>query len=126
MGDASCAAGQSCVDKCACGDTACVMSCGRSVKSPKALPLAMCVAMRCGAEDSIAAAPVAAAPDCSNAACPSKCQCAEQRCANEVTSCMGDASCAAGQSCVDKCACGDTACVMSCGRSVKSPKALPL
>merc|ERR1711907_393234 len=120
LSDASCAAGQSCIDKCACGDRACLLSCAKSIKSVKALPLAMCLETQCKAEES-----VGALPDCSKTACPSKCQCAEQKCTKQITDCLSDASCAVGQSCIDKCACGDKACQLSCAKSIKSAKALP-
>merc|ERR1711907_123761 len=121
LSDASCAAGQSCIDKCACGDRACLLSCAKSIKSVKALPLAMCLETQCKAEES-----VGALPDCSKTACPSKCQCAEQKCTKQITDCLSDASCAAGQSCIDKCACGDRACLLGCAKSIKSAKAFPL
>merc|ERR1712072_1353782 len=77
--------------------------------------------MKCGAVES-----VNALPDCSKTACPSKCQCAEQKCTKQITDCLNDASCASGQACINKCACGDRACLLSCAKSIKSVKALPL
>merc|ERR1712100_489866 len=121
LNDESCASGQSCIDKCACGDKACQLSCAKSIKSAKAFPLAMCLEMQCGAEEA-----VNALPDCSKTACPSKCQCAEQKCTKQITDCLGDESCASGQACIDKCACGDRACLLSCAKTIKSAKALPL
>merc|ERR1719183_1046491 len=113
LSDASCASGQSCIDKCACGDKACLLSCAKTIKSPKALPLAMCLETRCGAEET-----VNALPDCSKTACPSKCQCAEQKCTKAITDCLSDASCAADRACIEKCACDDKACVDKCGKGL--------
>merc|ERR1739844_871555 len=104
--------------------------CAKNIKSPKALPVALCVESQCGG--SLTAAlkkgPLATGgmPDCSSTACPSKCQCAEQKCSQQITDCLNDASCAAGQECIEKCACGDTACLLGCAKSIKSPKALPV
>merc|ERR1712028_181111 len=82
---------------------------------------AACLEKQCGA-----AVSEAALPDCSATACPSKCQCAEAKCTKQINNCLGDASCAKGKSCIDKCACGDTACVLACAKSIRSFKALPL
>jgi hypothetical protein len=52
LNDSACAAGQACIDKCACGDKSCLLTCAKSIKSTKALPLAMCLESKCGAEES--------------------------------------------------------------------------
>merc|ERR1712054_278792 len=64
--------------------------------------------------------------DCSHSACPSGCQCAQQKCGGQINDCLKDSSCAAGKSCIDRCGCGDHGCIASCVKSIKSPKALPL
>merc|ERR1719265_450246 len=58
--------------------------------------------------------------DCSGAACPSICGCANDKCASAVDACLADSSCASAQSCVLACACGDTACAAACAASAGS------
>merc|ERR1711907_248764 len=52
--------------------------------------------------------------DCDGAACSAICECAYASCSSQVSACLADSSCAAAQSCVLACACGDTACAAAC------------
>merc|ERR1712159_183514 len=94
--------------------------------SAKALPVLMCAKSKCGLQVDLKQVATTSMPDCSQSACPSKCSCVEQQCASSVQACLADAQCAAGQTCIDKCACGDTACAMNCVKSSPSAKALPV
>merc|ERR1712012_705724 len=52
--------------------------------------------------------------DCSGAACESICECTYSSCSDQASACLADAACAAKQSCVLACACGDTGRAASC------------
>merc|ERR1712023_480312 len=52
--------------------------------------------------------------NCDGAACSSICECAYSSCSSQVSACLADSSCAAAQSCVLACECGDTACAAAC------------
>jgi len=60
-------------------------------------------------------------PDCSKTACPAKCQCGTQKCASQITDCLADTSCAAGETCANACPCGSLACLAGC--AAKHPTA---
>merc|ERR1712193_372792 len=58
--------------------------------------------------------------DCSGAACPSICGCANDKCASQVSACLADSACASAQDCVLACGCGDTACAAACAAGAGS------
>lgn len=60
------------------------------------------------------------AVDCSGAACPSICECANSQCSSAVDACLADSACAAAQGCVLACSCGDTACAAACAAGAGS------
>merc|ERR1712062_621961 len=96
LADAACAAGQTCADACACGDKACLAGCAASHPSAKAVAVLTCATAHCQLG-------VSAMPDCSTTACPTNCECIEKNCESEITTCLADAACAAGQTCADAC-----------------------
>merc|ERR1712043_87248 len=66
------------------------------------------------------------AVDCSTAVCKTDCECANDKCASQIDTCLADATCAQGQDCAFACACGDDACALKCAKDSPSAKALPV
>jgi len=69
-----------------------------------------------------AAAALAALPDCSKTACPAKCACGTKNCADQISSCLADTSCAAGETCAMACPCGSMSCLAGCAAKHPSAK----
>merc|ERR1711935_1045636 len=59
-------------------------------------------------------------------ACESQCTCSLNACADEISTCLDDATCAKAQGCALACACGDNACALQCAVKTPSTKALPV
>lgn len=53
-------------------------------------------------------------PDCSKKSCPSKCECAEAKCASQLQDCLNDYICTRGEDCANLCPCDDLACLAVC------------
>merc|ERR1712000_567411 len=106
--------------KCACSDTACSLNCAKQTGSPLAPPVAACITSNC--------ASVSAKPDvdCTKSACPSQCECSLDKCSDQISKCLADDACAAGQACAMKCACSDTACNLHCAKQMASALAPPV
>merc|ERR1712066_526755 len=96
------------------GSNSCLAACAVKHPSTKGASVLACVEKNCASE-----VEATALPDCSKTGCPAKCQCGESKCADEINACLADASCAAGQDCVDACPCGSNSCLAAC--AVKHP-----
>merc|ERR1711953_868088 len=114
LADESCSAGQACVDACPCGSNSCLAACAFKHPSAKGAEVLACVEKNCASDVDLQGL-----PDCSKTGCPAKCQCAESKCADEITGCLADASCSAAQACVDACPCGSNSCLATC--AIKHP-----
>merc|ERR1719336_2791330 len=66
-----------------------------------------------------------AAVDCSTAVCQSECECANEKCADSLDTCLSDDTCAKAQDCALACPCQDNACILKCAAANPSTKALP-
>jgi len=111
LADTACARGQACAEACPCGDDKCLAGCALKHPTPKGLVTLKCMKANCPS----ATAAAVALPNCSAAACPATCQCAEKRCQKEISDCLSDTACASGQACVGACPCGEDDCLVSCG-----------
>merc|ERR1711957_43033 len=103
LDDATCAQAQGCALGCSCGDSACSLQCAVKTPSTKALPVAQCINSKCAS----LSAPKAAV-DCTKSACESECTCSLSACADEIATCLADATRAQAQGCALGCACGDS------------------
>jgi len=64
--------------------------------------------------------------DCTTAVCQDQCTCSLDKCASEISACLGDSACAASQDCALSCPCSDNACMLTCAAKSPSIKALPV
>merc|ERR1719183_2633022 len=104
---------------------ACLMKCAAQHPSDLAMKLLGCAKKQCLSHQ-LFAKKVSALPDCSTNACPALCECAEAKCTDDFSTCLGDKDCASNKACADQCACGDMACLMKCAAQHPSDLAMKL
>jgi len=120
LNDPGCSLARECGMKCGCSDTGCLARCASVNGSLKSLEVSQCVVENCVASRS------GQLPECSDATCPSVCECTLDKCALPAINCQFNAACREFAECSFTCGCGDTACATACAEQHDSTQTVKL
>jgi len=126
MADGECSKAHDCAMACPCGSEECLLGCVQQTTSNLAQPVAECISSKCISAQTFLRSTNVLGVDCDAATCKETCECATDKCASSVETCMADGECSKAHDCAMACPCGSEECLLGCVQQTTSDLAQPV